>query len=254
MIKQKKFFKIIICIYLLLKIQIINSIKISVIIPIYNTSLYLERCINSVLNQTLKEIEIFLIDDASTDDSFKIIKKYEDKDKRIKAIHINENKGPSIARNTGINLSIGEYISFIDSDDYIDEKYFENLYNYSKGFDVIIGTFVDSTNNSRYYIHHMKYKNIQGYVIDSLFRRKFLDDNNIRFPTNIRYMEDKIFRINCSKYNPKIFETPDTGIYYYYMHRKGSLCNYKNIYMKNLNKKIKKEIRNNKKKGKKYNY
>ncbi|ORX36972.1 hypothetical protein BCR36DRAFT_588458 [Piromyces finnis] len=124
-------------------------------------------------------------------------------DNRIKVIHLDINKGPSIARNTGINLAVGNFIGFTDSND------------------IIEGIFVDSTNNSDNYVHHKNFTSPQGYVYDSIFRRKFLDDNNIRFPTNIRIEEDQLFRISCYKLNPKIVNTPDVGIYYYYKRREG---------------------------------
>jgi len=216
-------------------------IKISVIIPVYNTEPYLKRSIQSVLDQTLKEIEIICIDDGSTDNSLNILNEFKKIDNRITVIHFKENKGPSICRNTGINIANGEFIGFTDSDDYVDKRYFENLYKYSKDKDIVIGTFVRSTNDSEDYILHKKLKKIQGYVWNSIFRRQFLDANNLRFPTNIRFKEDEIFRIECYNHDPKLFETPDEGIYYYYKQREGTLCNYRERYMKNLSKKIKKQ-------------
>jgi len=224
-------------------------IKISIIIPVYNTEPYLKRSIRSVLRQTLKEIEIICIDDGSTDNSLNILNEFKKLDNRITVIHFEENKGPSICRNTGINIANGEFIGFIDSDDYIDKRYFENLYNYSKDNDIVIGTFVDSINKFKNFIPHKKKKLLEGYVWDSIFKRKFLDSNNIRFPTNIRLKEDEIFRIACYKQDPKIFKTPDEGIYYYYKQREGSLCNFKKRYLKNLSKEIKQSEK--KKKGKK---
>ena len=91
---------------------------VSVIIPVYNSSKYLRECIDSVLKQTYKNLEIIIIDDRSTDDSVDIINSY--KDKRIKFIKLKKNSGVSICRNKGIDLATGEYITFIDSDDYWD--------------------------------------------------------------------------------------------------------------------------------------
>ncbi|ORX42257.1 nucleotide-diphospho-sugar transferase [Piromyces finnis] len=201
----------------------VYSVKISIIVPVFNNEKYLDRSIKSLINQTFKDIEIICVDDASTDNSLNILNKYKMIDNRIKVIHLDINKGPSIARNTGINLAVGNFIGFTDSDDYVDKEFFENLYKYSEGNDIIEGIFVDSTNNSDNYVHHKKFTSPQGYVYDSIFRRKFLDDNNIRFPTNIRIEEDQLFRISCYKLNPKIVNTPDVGIYYYYKRREGSL-------------------------------
>lgn len=106
---------------------------ISVIIPVYNVQKYLEKCLNSVLNQTYKNLEILLIDDGSTDNSGKICEEYKLKDSRIKVLH-KTNGGLSSARNYGIEASKGIYITFIDSDDDIEEDYIEYLYKLLKKY------------------------------------------------------------------------------------------------------------------------
>lgn len=103
--------------------------KISVIIPVYNTELYLKECLDSVINQTLKEIEIICINDGSTDNSSEILKEYQEKDNRIVVIS-QKNKGPGITRNKGIKIAKGEYIICLDSDDFYYKKDgLEKLYN-----------------------------------------------------------------------------------------------------------------------------
>lgn len=109
-------------------------IKISVIIPVYNVEEYLKECLDSVINQTLKEIEIICIDDCSTDSSYSILEEYAKKDSRIVLIKNKENMGVGYNRNIGIKEAKGEYIGFIDSDDYISEDYYENLYNTAKKY------------------------------------------------------------------------------------------------------------------------
>ena len=106
------------------------SSKISVIVPIYNTAKYLENCLDSIVNQTHKELEIILVDDGSTDESGKIADTYTKKDKRIKVIH-QKNAGQSAARNHGLKSVTGDYVSFIDSDDFITSDTLEKLYNIS---------------------------------------------------------------------------------------------------------------------------
>ena len=101
---------------------------ISVIIPVYNIEIYIKRCVNSIINQTYKNLEIILVDDGSTDNSGKICDDYEKKDARIKVIH-KENGGLSDARNCGIEKSNGKYITTVDGDDFVTEKYVETLYN-----------------------------------------------------------------------------------------------------------------------------
>jgi len=220
--------------------------KISIIIPVYNSEPYLLRSMQSVLNQTLTDIEIICIDDASTDHSLEMLNEYKAKDHRIKVIHMEENKGPAICRNTGINIAKGEFVGFIDSDDYIDNRFYEYLYNYTKNYDIVVGTFVNSVNGSENFIHHRIFTNIEGFIWDSIFRRSFLDNHNLRFPTNLRYMEDTKFRKDCYEHNPRIFKTQDEGIYYYYKQREGSLCNRGKNYIKNLSRKIKNAERKNK--------
>ncbi len=100
---------------------------ISIIVPVYNVEAYLKRCIESILNQTYKDIEIILVDDGSTDNSSKICDEYKNKDKRIKVIH-KVNGGLSSARNRGLDIAKGKYIGFVDSDDYISPKMYEILY------------------------------------------------------------------------------------------------------------------------------
>ncbi len=101
--------------------------KVSIIVPVYNVEKYLERCINSLINQSLKDIEIILVDDSSTDSSPQICDILANKDFRIKVIH-KENEGAGMARNTALQLATGEYIGFVDSDDYIDIDMFKALY------------------------------------------------------------------------------------------------------------------------------
>lgn len=107
-----------------------ETIKISIIVPVYNVEKYLKRCIESIINQTYKNLEIILVDDGSTDNCPAICDEYARKDKRIKVIH-KENGGASSSRNTGMDAATGKYITFVDSDDFIKEEFVEYLYNLS---------------------------------------------------------------------------------------------------------------------------
>jgi len=104
-------------------------VKVSVVVPAYNAEKYLEKCLDSLVKQTLKDIEIIVVNDASTDNSYNILKKYEKKYKNIVIINNKINKGIGYNRNIGIKTAKGEYISFIDSDDYADKHMMEELYN-----------------------------------------------------------------------------------------------------------------------------
>ena len=108
-----------------------QKIKVSIIVPVYNVEKYLKRCLDSITNQTLKELEIICINDGSTDNSLKILKQYAHKDKRISIIN-KQNEGLSVARNTGMEAASGEYIGFVDSDDWIDLDFYKKLYTTAK--------------------------------------------------------------------------------------------------------------------------
>ena len=159
--------------------------KISLIIPIYNTSKYLSQCLDSVLSQTLKEIEIICIDDGSTDNSIKILKNYANADSRIKII-TQQNSGAGFARNNGIKNASGEYIAFLDSDDYyLDTDVLESLYENAKKNNVLIcggefaelrpdGTIFSQWKNTKeygYYFESDKLIEYQDYQFDFGFTR-----------------------------------------------------------------------------------
>lgn len=105
----------------------LESPKISVIIPVYNAEKYLKECLGSILNNTLKDIEVICVDDGSTDNSLKMLKEYSEHDKRIRIL-TQENSGAAIARNAGIEAAEGQYLYFLDSDDFVDNNIFEKLY------------------------------------------------------------------------------------------------------------------------------
>ena len=126
-----------------------EGIKVSVIIPVYNVELYLLKCLDSLKNQSLKEIEIICINDGSTDSSGKILDEYLKKDNRIQVINkINEGQG--IARNIGIDIAKGEYIGFVDPDDWINAKKKKKMYNQAKNInsDIVICDYSKHFENS----------------------------------------------------------------------------------------------------------
>ena len=127
--------------------------KVSIIIPVYNVQKYLRKCLDSIVNQTFKNIEIIIINDGSSDNSLNICKEYSKKDKRINIIN-KHNEGVSKARNTGLLYATGEYISFIDSDDWVEQNMIEELYNSitSNKADLCICNFIKENKNKRDYI------------------------------------------------------------------------------------------------------
>lgn len=183
-----------------------NEVKISVIIPIYNCEDYIKQCLDSIKDQSLNDIEIICIDDASTDNSLEIINNFSKKDKRIKCIRQSKNCGAGPARNRGLELARGEYISFVDSDDFIiDNKAYEKLYeiattNYA---DVVSANMKVYNNdkleknsfikdiNSNSQINPEDY-GIPWYFQKNLYKKQFLEEKNIKFP-DYRSGEDPVF-------------------------------------------------------------
>ena len=176
---------------------------ISIIVPIYRVEEYLDKCLSSIINQTYKNLEIILVNDGSDDNSIKIAKKYAKKDERIKIIE-EDNKGLSCARNTGINASTGKYITFVDSDDFIEENYIEILYKGIKKYkvDISIGghntIYNDKTkqkySNEEYALtkkealKQLLYVNdIDAFAWSKLYKKELFDDT--KFPRS-RLFED----------------------------------------------------------------
>jgi len=222
-----------------------KSIKVSIIIPAYNVAEYIERSITSALNQTLKEIEVIVVNDGSTDNTLEVLKKFEN-DKRFKYISMSQNQGLGITRNVGMAIAVGEYIGFIDGDDYVDVNYFENLYKQSKGIDVVVGVYVLFTNTENFINHEWEVPKLHGASWDSIWRREFLNKNNIKC-LRVNVGEDIEFRRLAYKYNPRILQTIDEGIYYYYRIRKGSLTNFNQNWINDINKKIEEKYKLKKK-------
>ena len=178
---------------------------ITIIVPVYKVEDYLERCIESIINQTYNNLEIILVDDGSPDNCGKICDEYQIRDKRIKVIH-KENGGVSAARNDGIAASTGQYIAFIDSDDYIKKEYIEKLYlNLKKNnCDISICSYVETNDNTypveknkeETYIYNseqvmekiMYQREIYTSVWCKLFKKELF--GNIVFPTESNIGED----------------------------------------------------------------
>lgn len=109
--------------------------KVSIIVPVYNVEKYLNRCMESLLNQTLKDIEIVLVDDGSPDNCPQMCDEYAKRDNRVKVVH-KENAGLGYARNSGLEIATGEYVAFVDSDDYVEPDMYERLYEASQHYNV----------------------------------------------------------------------------------------------------------------------
>ena len=138
--------------------------RLSIIVPIYNSECYLKRCIDSILSQSFVDFELLLINDGSTDTSLDICNSYVSNDERIKVID-KKNSGVSATRNAGLNIATGTWITFVDSDDWLDQGFFD-IMNYSICSDLVVGTVIFKSNNSRspikiIYISNMSANNFQ---------------------------------------------------------------------------------------------
>ncbi len=197
-----------------------ENIKVSVVMPIYNAYNYLRPAIDSVLNQTLSDIELICIDDGSTDSSFEIIKEYKQIDPRVVIITEN-NAGPAIARNKGLLRARGKYVIFLDADDFFDYGVIEKLYNLAeeKSLDIAVCRFDIYNNRKSKFEDNIKSDHGEifdqneivskndfpdiilscttGYVWNKLFRREFLAEKEIMFDPELNVFEDTHFVVTA---------------------------------------------------------
>lgn len=210
--------------------------KVSVIVPVYNASDYVSRCIESILKQTYQNFELILIDDGSTDNSLEILRSYLEVDKRVRVI-TQKNMGVAKTRNKGIQLARGEYIAFIDNDDYIDEDYLFSFINGSDGIDIIIGGYRRVNSNGKVLLEKVlvdkdwaKYTFITPWA--RIYRREFLLKNHIKF---FSYLigEDVYFNLMAYSFTKNIKIISYVGYNWYYNELSVS-----NTIHKNFNKNI----------------
>lgn len=170
--------------------------KISVIIPIYNTEEFLPECMDSIINQSYSNIEILMINDGSNDSCTKMIEKYEKSDPRIQSYHISERKGVGAARNLGLDKATGDYIYFLDSDDYLPLTTLSLLIENIEEHPILAGKVKKITRKEVFEAseNRLKYiKNKQSSVLNMLISRDFIEGNGIRFSEKIEYYSDWSF-------------------------------------------------------------
>lgn len=234
------------------------DIKVSIVIPIYNVEKYIRNCIESVINQSYKNIEIICVDDCGNDNSINIVKQY--KDNRIKIIRHEYNKGLAVTRNTGIKNSTGDYIYFLDSDDYIHKDTILDLLNnavennaditFSLNEDhimlgtekpIIVKQHLDLKSTKQNFIVNKEnflfyFNTIPTVSWNKLLKKSFLLDNKIFFINENVIHEDIGFLIKLLSNYPKISFIDK--IHYYYLKRKYSIMysTSKSLYKKIVNK------------------
>lgn len=223
--------------------------KFSIIIPVYNIEEYLKECLESIINQSFKDFEVICINDGSTDNSLEILQKYAEKDKRFKVLN-QENQGQGIARNNALNIANGEYILFVDPDDFIELNMLEVLNERLDVQNVDVAFFdyqIFGENTKTKIVRFMdemkkifnlnindnlvfnwqelvknNFSNISMMVWNKVYSNKFIQDNNIRFAPN-KHAEDHIFSISTTLLADKISYIKKT--LYHYRNRPGSAVN-----------------------------
>ena len=204
---------------------------VSIIVPVYNVEPYLEKCINSILNQTYKDFELILVDDGSPDNCPAICDEYAKKDSRITVIH-KQNGGVSSARNEGIKIAKGEFIWFVDSDDYIEtnaleilsgyiEKSPSDLYIFEQGLSEKFD--IDNLNNL-FYEHYFKYH--FGFAPwNKIYKNSILQSSSLFFDTEETVGEDLLFNVNYyTKINSLKFL--DEKLYHYVVRENSAMTTY----------------------------
>ena len=216
--------------------------KVSIIIPIYNVEKYLDRCMQTLLNQTLKDIEIIMVDDGSPDRCPQICDEYAKKDSRVKVVH-KKNNGLGYARNSGLEVATGEYVAFVDSDDFTSVEAYDTLYKVAKeqNADIVYAGFeyqnADGTVDkcfmldscfvgkkeitgflsSMIYDNKPKEQTIWMSVWNGLYRRSMIESNNVHFESERQYLsEDILFHTQLIPFCNKIICLPKTFYRYCY--------------------------------------
>lgn len=218
-----------------------NSKKIffSIIMPVFNTEKYLNKAINSILNQTFRDFEFILIDDNSNDESYSICLEYAKKDKRIILMKNDKNMGVSATRNRGLDIAKGKYVTFVDSDDYINIEVLFKVYNKIKNMNIVVDCLKYGVIEEYFVKKELKYKKkcsvseffsenkneiqneilkleqipLFGYSCNSFYYLKVIKENNIKF-RNYSMNEDFIFNIECFSFIKNFCFMNFLGYYY----------------------------------------
>ena len=222
--------------------------KISVIVPIYNRENYLEKCLQSIISQDFIDIEIICVNDGSVDKSLNVLEKYRKKDERIIILN-QKNKGVSSARNNGIKKAKGKYILCIDSDDWIEQGYFREIYNRAErdNLDITISDIIFDYNNKNLkiiqdlkisdqevmdsfkYIKKLFTENFLAYNWNKLIKREILINNNIFYNENMKLFEDADLLLRVIKFSRKIGKLNKAYYHYIFGEQNGS-CNQLKLY------------------------
>ena len=225
-----------------------KEVKLSIIVPVYNTEKYIVNCLDSLVNQNLEEIEIICVNDGSTDRSLEILERYAGEDERIRII-TKENDGLGAARNTGIDAAQGKYIGFVDSDDFADPNMFRLLVKAAESADadVAIGNvylYYDDSKKTVPYRDQKFYQTLNRVgvfrakdvpeivenigVWDRIYRRQFIENHKLRNPEHVIY-EDALFSFQTSVLAERLVECSEAV--YFYRKNTGSAITDKEVWL-----------------------
>jgi len=236
-------------------------VKLSVIIPIYNVEKYLSKCLDSVINQTYEDIEIICVNDCSQDGSLTILQEYAKQNKKIKIIDLPYNQGVSAARNIGIDAANGDFIAFLDPDDWWEVNLLEKAVtklNADNSDIVLFGHYFFK--NGKIIPDKLKEEKIEkvlngdnykeylcdfvNLVWDKIYKTSFIKNHNIKFPLKIHPTEDVLYALECFSYNPKISFLSEY-LYNYRLGRDGSAMNKHSLLVANAITALKQMLKSN---------
>lgn len=223
-------------------------IMISIIIPVYRVETYLSQCIDSVLSQSFTDFELILIDDGSPDNSGEICDVYARKDERIKVIH-QDNCGVSMARNHGLRIARGEWVTFIDSDDWVEESFLHDFYLQENGLADVVCQGLKYINHATGKIKRkrqfdeeiIQQPDVEGKIsqqdilsfgvtVCKCFKKRVIDQNHLRFDTSISYHEDHLFTLSFMSHASRIVTVSACGYNYRCGHNLESLSKKRHPY------------------------
>ncbi|NDV47549.1 glycosyltransferase family 2 protein [Paludibacter sp. 221] len=216
------------------------SFEVSVLVPVYNVSAYIERCVHSLFRQTFQDIEYIFVNDGTPDDSieklYRVMEEYPHRKPDVKVIHLEKNEGTSVARNVAIEHATGKYILFVDSDDYIEKNMVELLYSEltKENADIAVCDLISEYPTCSEYIEDTVPENVadyfreqiindksQSYLCNKLIRQEFYKKEDCKLPAGISYLEDRYLMVRFYYYAKKIVKV-NKGLYHYIRYNQNS--------------------------------
>lgn len=211
-----------------------KTTAVSIIVPVYNKEKYLSECVDSILRQNFKDLELILVDDGSKDSSWNIIKEYANKDKRVVPVH-QENAGVSAARNAGLDRAQGKWICFVDADDYLPKDGIQILVEHGEksNADIVNANATRVEDDKQFKIFNFNNEIVKGNIYPrlvhfapwaQLFKRSIIEEHHLRYVKGLAYSEDNVFILNYSLYASSI-EFVNDSVYNYRINQDSAIQN-----------------------------